>query len=264
MKKNNLITSTIKILLLISSLISISSFSLAEKKEEVFYLDEAMKPLFIAINDTYCFIGERFSIFQYKLKDFKFIKKFGGKGQGPGQFPVILDIHTTEGYLIVSSLSRVYIYSSDGEYISEKKTKAWSMRFDMSGKQFLGVGNLKENKIEYETIELLNEDLSKKKELYRYKKNFQSSGTINPMIPDPYFRFLGEKILITTRDDHILLFNKKGEEKHTIKLNLEKQLIPEAYKEHYFDNYKKNPRKKMIYDMIKNRIKQICTLPNSQ
>jgi hypothetical protein len=96
----------------------------ADQKNEVFYLDEPMKPLFIAVNETYCFIGERFSILQYSLKDFKFIKKFGGKGQGPGEFPVILDIHTTPKYLIISSLSRVYIYSKDGEYIFEKRTKA--------------------------------------------------------------------------------------------------------------------------------------------
>lgn len=79
-----------------------------------------MKPHFLAVNDSYCFIGERFTIFQYSLEDFKLVKKFGGRGQGPGEFPVILGIHTTARFLIVSSLSRIYVYSKDGEFIFQK------------------------------------------------------------------------------------------------------------------------------------------------
>jgi len=255
MKKNNKLAKLIKFLLLISLLKVASPFSLAENKKDVYYLEEAMKPLFIAVNDKYCYIGERFSVFQYTLKEFKFVKKFGGKGQGPGQFPVILDMHTTPGHLVVSSLSRVYIYSSDGNYIAEKKTNAWSTRFDMEGVQFLGMGSLKDNKIEYETIELLNDKLSKKKEIYRSKKILQSSGPINPLIPDSYFCFIGGKILVNTQEDSLLLFNSKGDKEKELNLNLTKQPISEKYKKHYFDSFKKNPRKKIVYDMIKNRIK---------
>jgi hypothetical protein len=123
MKKSIDAAGMIKVLLIVSLWFCASSLVFADQKNEVFYLEEAMKPLFIAVNDTYCFIGERFSIFQYTVKDFKFIKEFGGKGQGPGQFPVILDMHTTPEYLIVSSLSRVYIYSKDGEYVSETRRR---------------------------------------------------------------------------------------------------------------------------------------------
>lgn len=253
--KNKVIKSgAMKILLTVALCFCTASLAFADHKSGVFYLEESMKPLFIAVNDTYCFIGERFSIFQYSLKDFKLIKKFGGKGQGPGEFPVILDIHTTPRHLIISSLSRVYIYSKDGEFISEKKTRAWSTRFDMAGGQFLGMDSIEENKTGYDTINLLNGNLDKEKELYRYKKALQSSGSINPLAPDPYFGFIGEKILISTKDDRILLFNNKGVKEGEIKLNLEKQPVHSKFKKSYHDSFKKNPRRRMLYKMIKNRI----------
>ena len=247
-------TGMINALLMVSLWYFITSPAFSENKKEVFYLEETMKPLFIAVNDTYCFIGEKFAIFQYAVKDFKFIKKIGGKGQGPGEFQFIFDIRTTQQYLIVSSLNRVYIYSADGEYIAEKRTGAWSTRFDRADGQFLGEKSLIKNNMEYNTIELLNEDLSKNKELYGFKKKLQGSGSINPLTNDPYFAFIGKKILVSTREDQILLFNNKGEKERELKLHLEKQPVSEEYKQQFFDSFKKKPRIKMIYDRIKSRI----------
>lgn len=253
--KNKVVTpGAMKVFLTIALCFYTVFLVVADQKSREIYLNESMKPLFVAVNDTYCFIGERFAVFQYSLKDFKLIKKFGGKGQGPGEFPVILDMHTTPRYLIISSLSRVYIYSKNGEFISEKKTKAWSTRFDMADEQFLGMDSIEENQIGYYTVNLLNGDLGNKKELYRYKKILQVSGSINPLAPDPYFGFIEKKILISTEDDRILLFNIKGVKVGDIKLNLERQPIPSEFKKSYLDSYKKNPRKRMFYQMIKDRI----------
>lgn len=241
--------------LLIAALCFCSAFlCAADRENKVVYLEEAMKPCFIAVNDSYCFIGELFAIFQYSLEDFKFIKRFGGRGEGPGEFAVILDIQPTPHHLIMSGFNRVYIYSSEGEYISVKKYKTSSDRFDMADGKFLSVGSVEENNIGYYTIDLLNGDLEREKELYRYKKTLLSSDPFNPFAPDPYFGFCGGKIIILTETDRILQFNKKGEKEGEIKLNLEKQPISDEYKKSYLDSFKKNQRRRMLYDMIKDRI----------
>ncbi len=255
--KNKIIPSTTDGIIFIMLLVfCTASFSFAGPESKAFYLEEAMKPFYMAVNDNYCFIGERFCIFQYSLKDFKLVKKIGRRGLGPQEFPVILDIRTNSKHLIVSSLSRVYIYSAEGEYIFERKTKAWCTEFDMANGHFLGMETVKENKKAYETINLLNDDLSKNKELYRYKKFMilGSSEPHNPLTYGTYYCFIGEKILISTDDDRILLFDRRGEKQREIKLNLEKRRIPEEFKKSYFDNFKENPRKKMVYDTFKDRI----------
>lgn len=234
------------------------------QENEVVYLEEAMKPIFIAVNDTYCFIGERFAIFQYSLKDFKFIKKFGGRGQGPGEFVVILDIQPTPQHLIMSGFNRVYIYSKDGEYITEKKYPALSSGFDMADGKFLATGSVEENEIAYFTINLLNGDLIKEKELYRYKKTLLSSEPFNPFAPAPNFGFCGGKIIILTETDRIMMLNNKGEKEGEIKLNLEKQPISDEYKKKYLESFKTNQRRRMLYDTIKNRIEMPDYFPGVQ
>jgi hypothetical protein len=124
----------------------------------------------------------------------------------------------------------------------------------MTNGQFLGMDTIEENKVGYNTINILNENLEKKKELYRYKKILQSSDPINPLAPDPYFGFIGEKIFISTKDDRILIFNNKGLHEEEIKFNMEKEMIPDEFKKSYHSSFKKNPRGRMIYDMIKDRI----------
>jgi len=250
------ITETITMKILIVNILIIAAILPAYPKEtkQSFDLEEAMKPLFVATNDQYCFIAELFSVFQYSVKDFKFIKKFGGRGEGPGQFPVILGVHTTPQHLIISSLSRVYVYSKDGEYLYERKTNIWSTHFDLANEKFLCKGSIEENQVKFNTIDILDNNFKKEKELYRKKSTPVFSGKVNPLNRETYYAFINNKILIANNDSTIAIFNHQGEKEKDIRLNLEKKPITDEFKKTYIENFQKNPRRRMVYGMIKDRI----------
>ena len=56
-------------------------------------LDLTGRPAFIEIDDTQFYIAEGAFIHIYSLKDYSFQKKFGGRGEGPGEFKNSIKMH---------------------------------------------------------------------------------------------------------------------------------------------------------------------------
>lgn len=91
--------------------------------KEVVVLKELTYPYNMQISENEIFISEQAHIYIYSLNDLKLIRKFGRKGEGPGEFithkvkPIQFDVHPECVY--VESMMRVTIFNRKGQH---KKT----------------------------------------------------------------------------------------------------------------------------------------------
>ena len=69
-------------------LLTVLLAALLGAETKVIPMPDLMKPQLILLDKTQMYITEDTSIFIYSLKDFKLIKKFGKRGEGPQEFIV--------------------------------------------------------------------------------------------------------------------------------------------------------------------------------
>jgi|GEM_PF-5219567 len=96
------------------------------------------------------------TIHVYSLKDFSFQANFGGSGEEPEKFLVTPDHSVTlivePNRLIVGSGGRVSFFTRDGEFKSELKHNRDSFFYHPVGEMFIGRQGIRENNIDYYTV----------------------------------------------------------------------------------------------------------------
>jgi outer membrane protein assembly factor BamB len=222
---------------------------------KIITLNEVLEPYYISVSSDRIYIAERTSVIIYSIKDFTFIKRAGRRGVGPGEFQVIMGITSGPGYVTVSGPGRICFFNSNGDNLRELKSTTFSTYFAPIGDKFVSSDTLDVNKIGYYTINIFDSKLTKGKELCRYKRMMQRSGSFNPIKTGSDF-FVSENIIfINGEDDHIHCYNENGEKIRSIKIDSKYVKITGEFKKRYI-NYLKNHRKlKIVYEMYKNRIR---------
>lgn len=86
-------------------------------------LPRLLKPQKLKVQGNFLYIAEPTSVTIYKLNTFEFVKKFGRKGEGPGDFISVVGLFPAENRIVVNSFRKTLVFSKDGEFISEKRLK---------------------------------------------------------------------------------------------------------------------------------------------
>lgn len=248
--------------LIIILVIIISPFFLFGK---IVSLPEIVNPDSIIVNHTKLFITEDEFIYIYSLEDFELLKKFGKKGQGPGEFltmPAInIKIYIQNDYLFVNSISKLSIFTKSGEYVKEIRAPMPDFEYQPLGKMFVGSSVIMEDKVQYLTINLYDANFEKKKEIYRQKSPFQPQSFIygfNPLTQsESFIKFYSryDKIFVNDENGIIHVFSPTGKELFSIKHDYNKLKVIDKYKEEVYDFYKSHPGTKMLFDKIKSKMK---------
>lgn len=216
-------------------------------------LKEVFDPRRISVNDERIFIAERFSIHIYKRKDFTFVKTFGRRGEGPGEYRVILKLISGPGYVGVSGFGTIHFFSANGDFIRRVKSPASSFkRLTPLGRKYVAENTVSENNRMYYTINLIEADLKTSSELYRYLGVFDSPGGFNPIEPDASFYISGNMIYIKGIDSRIHSFNEHGKKIKVIKLDTSPVKVPEQFKKDVKNYLKSHKRLNFVYKMYKN------------
>ena len=104
----------------ITFLLVLLMFSFTTNGMKVTVLKEIKQPKNMTVDATQLYIAENATVYIYSLEDFKLIKSFGRKGQGPQEFqtyphiPIAIDVSTEK--LIVSTRIRTYYYKRDSRW----------------------------------------------------------------------------------------------------------------------------------------------------
>ena len=86
-------------------------------------LSEVMKPRFISVGHERIYVLEtEMSLSVFSTDDFRFLKKFSRKGQGPGEMHGFLPLlSVSEDGVVINDLNKIMFFSPDGEFKNQLK-----------------------------------------------------------------------------------------------------------------------------------------------
>jgi hypothetical protein len=99
------------------------------RAEKLAALDQLLKPNGLAVSTRYIYILEEPTIYIFSARDFRLIKKFGKRGEGPQEFmtspfgimPMILYPYDNDTKVLVNSNSKVSLFTAEGTFIKETR-----------------------------------------------------------------------------------------------------------------------------------------------
>jgi hypothetical protein len=217
-------------------------------------MDEVLKPFAIIIHGDRILINEGPKIYIYSLKDFSLIKKFGERGEGPGEFKLNrggqVELAVQSGNIIVSSDHRVSYFDMDGKYIKERNFKLGDV--NPIGKNFVGRKEIMENGKRYTLVVLYNSDMEEIKVLFRFENIVQEGGPIILGKPQLEFTVTKNRVFIFAEKDFIIrVFDENGNKISTIRRDYQLKEINETDKKKWHDELR---LRYSFYPQIKDRI----------
>ena len=231
---------------------------------QVIPLPGLLKPQRIYIDQEQFFITEGATIYIYSLKDFKLEKKFGKRGEGPGEFResgegIKLDFKPDS--IVVISTGRFSYFTHDGRFIKEVRINPRRSEFHELGSGFLGRELLVEKNGVIFTVNLFDKNLKKGKEIYRFKHPFYPrSKPINPLFlrTSTYYVYR-EKVFYDDEDGNIHVLDSGGKELYSIRHRYEEVKVKDIHKKRYLMFWRTDLRAE--HDAFKERLKFPAAFP---
>jgi hypothetical protein len=231
------------------------SFSIYGMKVTV--LTEIRQPKNMAVDATQLYVAENATVYIYSLENFKLIKSFGRKGQGPQEFqtyphiPITIDVST--GKLIVSSIMKISYFTRRGEFIKEVRAHGLALYLQPLGDGFLGRSHVNYNGFNHAVVNIYDAKLNKLKEAYRMKDPYQGQGQGYKVLDKVFvFRAYKDKILVPGEDDATIeVFDLELNKLFSIHLDQERRKLDQKTRERLTHLMKTSPDTKDAYELIR-------------
>ncbi len=230
---------------------------------QVVPLPDLLNPELVRVDENQMYITEDANIFIYSLKDFRLLKKFGKRGEGPQEFltgsgvaMMWLEIQADD--LFIHTMNKISYFSKQGTFIKEKKINmAFASVLKPIENRFVGVGFPSEKGIRYWTFNIYNSNLEKIKEIYRYERAFYPDRDINLLgIKRSDFCVYDKKIFVadTEKTGIIYVFDLNGSQLYSIKPDYEKVEITPPVEKRLRENFSTGSSRD-FYEAYKHKIK---------
>ena len=220
-------------------------------------LKEVMKPDNITVQGDELYVVEGATIYIYSLKDLKLTRKFGKKGEGPGELLVVPGIPNkitvSDDYILAETLPKIIYFSKKGILVKEmKRITPLTFGFIPIGKNFVGIKQQATGKGKIiSCICIFDPELKEIKELHRQKwvqQGGAGSEIILDMVMDfTHYKVYDNKIFIEESPKGFLIevFDDKGDKLYQIEKEYEAVKVTDKIKEEIIDRFKEDPAIKM-------------------
>jgi hypothetical protein len=147
------------------------------------------EPEAIKVSGDELFVVEKGSILVYSLKDLRLLRKFGGQGEGPGEFKAADFWYNTVTVLadevFVDGFDKTVRFSKDGRFLNEARKPLGVSRMVPAGANFAAIEMSHiEGDVQFERLLLIGADGTLIRELARQEAPTQSVTHRTEMIPD--------------------------------------------------------------------------------
>jgi hypothetical protein len=214
------------------------------------------KPGFVHLDKKQMYVTEDTSIYIYSLNDFKLIKKFGKRGEGPREFmltpgvaPLFIDVNSTD--IIVNSFGKMSRFTKDGAFIREfKLPNPLVMDLRPFGKNYIGA-RFSIAKVRHRMLNLYDKKIEQVKEIDKIEHSFQVGKGLKVMKANPIHVIYDNKLFVAWKNDLVIKVLDPGlKELYTIKHPLERQKVTEEDKKKIIQYFKTSNETKAFFDMI--------------
>jgi hypothetical protein len=235
--------------------IILSQFCLAVKTVT---LENLNKPETLEVNKDFLYFKDGWNIKIFSTKDFKLVKSFGSKGEGPGEFNGYILSYVFPEYVFVNTPSRITYFSLDGKFLKQKKTTSNFGRFKpLEEEHFIGYSFSYEEGQRMESVYLYDAKFTKVKELYRRKHFIDKNNNMN-LIKErpPFFQIYKGKVYLDGVDGVIYVYDKTGKQVDAIKPAIEAIPFTSVHKKRFTDTFanSSNPKTRGFYQNMKDRL----------
>lgn len=256
-------TTTIFIIVMILTIGSAVNLPAAQK----IVFEDLIRPgsVYVDPGRDYLYAVEFPVINVYTLKDFKPVKKFGSKGEGPGEFLRFARVHFHKGMILVHSQGRLAYFSKDWKFIKEQKVPVLFNRgFAPFGDKMAAAYTAPlegKSDIGNQIVVLHDWKCEKIKEIFRKRYYFEIGGDINGIYLPETDRRIGTRFLVwkdkiyvepDDGEDGLLdVYDSNGKKLYTFKHEFEKIKVTEQHKEAAREWFR--VRKRRLLEIVKAR-----------
>jgi hypothetical protein len=245
---------------LILACLIIFTFNLPAEKLSTF--TELTDPSMIAIDGNELYVLDDVQVFVYSLKDYRLLRKFGKKGEGPGELrtdsdlPPMMDVRGD--YVLLNCMNKMIFYSKAGAVTKEKRLPFLAFQVIPFGKQYAvtkfnrtsgGQGLL--------GVVLFDLEFKESKTIFEIAlPNDLKKGRIMYPFVSVYIQKAGDRLYVVAQQKpfEILRFAPGGEKLKSIKLDHPKVKVTKTYEKESWEWLKLQPgfkdAPKNIKDMI--------------
>ncbi len=203
------------------------------------------KPLQIAVDNNYLYISDQYGVKIYSLDNYKYIRKIGQKGEGPGEFiyhPSFQVITNSQEILLYWKFKAV-LFNFNGKILREKRFPYFITKlYKVSNNYIMSNWEISSINHKYDFI-VFNKNfnkistIEKKAKLNKIKTTGKFQMTLPP-IPT-IFKCSSDKIFLSNKKNnfYIEIYNHKGKKIKHIKKEYKNIKIDQIHKEKIKNDY---------------------------
>jgi hypothetical protein len=232
---------------------------------KVVILGEIYRPDTLSVDKDNIYITQGAEVYIYSKFDFKLKKKFGKRGEGPGEFKTDPGYHrggiylnVQDDHIYVTSIGKVTIIAKDGTIKKEVKAITGEDFLPFKDK-FVGcelIPITQQNKRADKAICLYDSEMKKVEEIARIPHSVQRGKGFMIYSGEYIFKTYQGKLFITKGQEFIIdVFDQTGRKVHSITRECKKIKITDAHKEKVLGFYKTYRNTKNAFEYIKSIIK---------
>jgi len=229
-----------KLSLLILSLMCIAAFGFSEKLAELPSLND---PTNILIDGNELYIFDPIVMKVFSMKDFRLLRQFGKKGEGPGEMiphpEMPPNIEILKDSIKICPDRKMLYFSKKGEYIKESRIPFMASQIITFGDIFAVVKIVTNSKGEQLiAVTYFSKDMKEIKVVYTRKRETpEKLGKMEIPTNLLYIRAYKDKLYVVdqVKNFRIDVFDKKGNPLKPIEIDYEKIKVTDEYKTSIFD-----------------------------
>ena len=191
-------------IIILTLLLSLTLTLTGEKAAE---LGELSRPEMLRIDGDDLIVIQGAAVYVYSMKDFKLLKKFGKKGNGPGELNpkprYKMQIEVVNGEILLNNVSKMVYFTKKGDFLREKRFPFIALQVLPLGENYVITKSIVKESGNVVGAVLYGRDLQEAKTLYsRGYLHYKKSGRIH-MLPN--------LVIVRQYEDKVFVFDHAGD-----------------------------------------------------
>ncbi|UCH97762.1 MAG: hypothetical protein JSV88_13165 [Candidatus Aminicenantes bacterium] len=223
-------------------------------------LPQLTNPISIEIHDHELYVLDDVVVYVYSLKDYRLLRKFGKKGEGPGKLSpnseVPLAMNIFNGDVFLNSQIKMIRFSKTGEIIKEQQIP-FSFQIIPFGKNYVSIKLTVRHNMPTFNVILYDSRFNNLKALYSRERIPRSRRGKLPLPPELIIiRSSGDKLFVfdQKKDFYINVYDTEGNQLAPIKMDSRKIKVTDSFKKDALEWFKLHPSFKMVTEELREMI----------